>query len=103
MQQVGLYVKGERDYAAITGDTGQLVYPGLHVYIYRLLYAVTDQGANILAGQAIFAGLYLTTLWVVMQCYKNANVRLDRNSEHSLTAAGPTVSIPAVDTLQEIA
>jgi alpha-1,3-mannosyltransferase len=80
MQQVSLYVKGERDYAAITGDTGPLVYPGLHVYIYRLLYAVTDQGASILTGQVIFAGLYITTLWIVMECYTNAKVRFHRNS-----------------------
>jgi hypothetical protein len=81
MQQVSLYVKGERDYAAITGDTGPLVYPGLHVYIYRLLYAVTDQGASILTGQAIFAGLYLATLWVVMECYKNAKVWIPRRAK----------------------
>ncbi|KAF2672422.1 Lethal(2)neighbour of Tid protein [Microthyrium microscopicum] len=72
MQHIKLYVKGEQDYAYLTGSTGPLVYPGLHVYIYRALYAITGEGENILLGQIIFAGLYLTTLSVVMSCYRNA-------------------------------
>jgi hypothetical protein len=56
------------------------VYPGLHVYIYRLLYAVTDQGASIFTGQVIFAGLYISTLWIVMECYKNAKVLINHSS-----------------------
>jgi alpha-1,3-mannosyltransferase len=79
MQQVDMYVKGERDYAAIKGDTGPLVYPGLHIYIYRLLYAVTGHGMNIFTGQVIFAGLYLFTLWIVMECYRNAKVLNNHN------------------------
>src|ERR1700760_390433 len=75
MQQIELYVKGERNYYNIEGDTGPLVYPGLHVYIYRLLYAATNHGENILAAQLIFAILYLVTLAVVMSCYRLAKVR----------------------------
>lgn len=74
MQQIHLFVSGERDYAKISGDTGPLVYPAAHVYIYRLLYAVTDRGQNIALAQCIFIALYLATLWTVMQCYRMANV-----------------------------
>lgn len=74
MQQVKLYLKGERNYYNIEGDTGPLVYPGLHVYIYRSLYALTGHGENILVGQIIFALLYLTTLAIAMACYRRAKV-----------------------------
>jgi alpha-1,3-mannosyltransferase len=72
MQQIEIYLSGERDYAKIAGDTGPLVYPAAHVYIYRALYYLTDSGTNIFAAQCIFAGLYLATLWIVMQCYRAA-------------------------------
>ncbi|KAI9053067.1 hypothetical protein LZ554_003336 [Drepanopeziza brunnea f. sp. 'monogermtubi'] len=72
MQQVELYIKGERDYTKITGSTGPLVYPAAHVYIYWLLYEVTGKGSNILRAQVLFGGLYLATLGVVMSCYRRA-------------------------------
>jgi alpha-1,3-mannosyltransferase len=74
MQQVELYIKGERDYTKITGSTGPLVYPAAHVYIYRALYGVTGKGSNILLAQVLFGGLYLATLGVVMSCYRRAKV-----------------------------
>lgn len=76
MQQIGLFVKGERDYKLITGSTGPLVYPGAHVWIYRALYAVTDEGLNVLLAQVIFGGVYLVTLVLVMGCYRAAKVFL---------------------------
>jgi len=76
MQQVSLYIKGERNYYNIEGDTGPLVYPGLHVYIYRLLYALTNHGTSIFTAQIIFTILYLGTLAVVMACYRQAKVSL---------------------------
>ncbi|XHG04728.1 dolichyl-P-Man:Man(5)GlcNAc(2)-PP-dolichol alpha-1,3-mannosyltransferase [Aspergillus wentii] len=72
MQQVSLYISGERDYTLIKGSTGPLVYPAAHVYIYTLLYHLTDQGRDILLGQILFAGLYLATLVVVMGCYRQS-------------------------------
>ncbi|KAF2723904.1 glycosyltransferase family 58 protein [Polychaeton citri CBS 116435] len=74
MQQVAIYVSGERDYVKISGDTGPLVYPAAHVYVYRLLYAVTDEGRDIVRAQYIFVNLYLVTLGLVMQCYRHARV-----------------------------
>ncbi|KAF2143765.1 glycosyltransferase family 58 protein [Aplosporella prunicola CBS 121167] len=74
MEQVAQYIDGERDYTQIKGGTGPLVYPGLHVYIYRLLYGLTGQGRDIFSAQLIFAVLYLGTLAVVMACYRRAKV-----------------------------
>ncbi|KAF2703581.1 glycosyltransferase family 58 protein [Pleomassaria siparia CBS 279.74] len=74
MQQIELYIKGERDYKLIVGSTGPLVYPAAHVHIYKFLYNVTDQGRNIQLAQYIFALVYLLTLTMVMQCYRMAKV-----------------------------
>jgi len=75
MQQIAIYNKGERDYKNIEGSTGPLVYPGAHVLIYRILYWITDQGKNIQLAQYLFGLLYLSTLAVVIQCYRKAKVR----------------------------
>ncbi|KAF1814141.1 Lethal(2)neighbour of Tid protein [Eremomyces bilateralis CBS 781.70] len=72
MSQVSQFVAGERQYANIKGGTGPLVYPAMHVYIYRALYAVTDKGRNIRTAQWIFAGVYLATLALVMAVYRKA-------------------------------
>lgn len=76
MEQVTQYLAGERDYALIKGGTGPLVYPAGHVYIYSLLYELTEQGTNILRAQWMFVGLYLATLTVVLLCYREAKVSL---------------------------
>ena len=73
MVHVRLILNGERQYGKITGPTGPLVYPGLHVYLYTLLYYLTDEGTDILRAQIIFAGLYLLTLAVVFACYRRVN------------------------------
>ncbi|KAL8822727.1 MAG: hypothetical protein Q9191_006540 [Dirinaria sp. TL-2023a] len=72
MQQVHQYQQGERDYTLIKGDTGPLVYPAAHVYIYSLLYRVTNGGKDIFLAQLIFGGLYLSVLSLVMTCYRQA-------------------------------
>ncbi|KAJ5160001.1 Dol-P-Man:Man(5)GlcNAc(2)-PP-Dol alpha-1-3-mannosyltransferase [Penicillium canariense] len=74
MQQVSLYISGERDYTAIKGSTGPLVYPAAHVYFYTLLHNLTDGGRDILLGQIFFAGFYLATLIVVVACYREVEV-----------------------------
>ncbi|KAJ6144502.1 Glycosyltransferase ALG3 [Penicillium chermesinum] len=70
MQQISLYAAGERDYTRIKGSTGPLVYPAAHVYIYDLLYHITEEGRDILAGQIIFSWIYVATLAVVFACYR---------------------------------
>ncbi|KAF1944387.1 Lethal(2)neighbour of Tid protein [Clathrospora elynae] len=74
MQQISVFLKGERDYANISGSTGPLVYPGAHVWIYKHLYAWTDEGKNVQLAQYIFALVYLVTLGLVLQCYRKARV-----------------------------
>ena len=74
MQQIEQYISGERDYIKLYGDTGPLVYPASHVYIFRFLYYLTNTGYNIELAQYIFIGLYLATLALVMQCYRRAGV-----------------------------
>ncbi|KAF2152374.1 glycosyltransferase family 58 protein [Myriangium duriaei CBS 260.36] len=74
MQQVSQIEAGERNYAKIRGDTGPLVYPAGHVWIYRALAWATDAGKDIAAAQLIFAALYLATLATVMLCYRRAKV-----------------------------
>jgi alpha-1,3-mannosyltransferase len=76
MQQISLYLKGERDYAKISGDTGPLVYPGAHVWIYSQLYKITDQGRDVERAQWVFALVYLSTLGLVLACYRRARVSL---------------------------
>jgi alpha-1,3-mannosyltransferase len=76
MEQIAQYVAGERDYTVIKGGTGPLVYPAAHVYTYRLLYYLTDEGRDIFRAQQIFACLYMLTLSVVMLCYWRAKVGL---------------------------
>lgn len=72
MEQVSLYISGERDYTQIKGSTGPLVYPAAHVYLYTILHQLTDEGRDIFLGQVLFAGLYITTLVVVISCYRQA-------------------------------
>lgn len=75
MQQIAIYLSGERDYKKIVGGTGPLVYPGAHVWIYTQLYRLTDEGTDVARAQWIFALLYLLTLGVVVLCYRRAKVR----------------------------
>ncbi|KAH8728592.1 Dol-P-Man:Man(5)GlcNAc(2)-PP-Dol alpha-1,3-mannosyltransferase [Phaeosphaeriaceae sp. PMI808] len=74
MQQISIFLKGERDYRKIEGSTGPLVYPGAHVWIYKYLFKITDQGRNIELAQYLFALVYLGTLALVFQCYRRAQV-----------------------------
>ncbi|RHY32141.1 hypothetical protein DYB32_002823, partial [Aphanomyces invadans] len=53
MQQVTQFKNGERDYINIRGDTGPLVYPAGHVYIYAFLHWVTNNGEDIRRGIAL--------------------------------------------------
>ncbi|KAK9245659.1 glycosyltransferase [Lipomyces tetrasporus] len=76
MEQVGLYLNGERDYAKIRGGSGPLVYPAGHVYIFSILYKITNNGEDIFRAQMIFAGLYMLTLALVFLLYVKAKAPL---------------------------
>lgn len=74
MKQVAQILSGERDYSKIYGNTGPLVYPAAHPYIYTGLYHMNDQGKDILGAQKLFGVLHMATLAVVMTCYLRAKV-----------------------------
>eukprot|EP00475_Leptophrys_vorax_P005006 TRINITY_DN1300_c0_g2_i2.p1 TRINITY_DN1300_c0_g2~~TRINITY_DN1300_c0_g2_i2.p1 ORF type:complete len:555 (-),score=125.41 TRINITY_DN1300_c0_g2_i2:80-1744(-) len=69
MQEVEGYLNGETDYYNLKGDTGPLVYPAGFVYLYSVLYHVTNQGTNIELAQWIFLGLYVAFVFVVHRIY----------------------------------
>uniref|UniRef100_A0A1I7Y3U4 dolichyl-P-Man:Man5GlcNAc2-PP-dolichol alpha-1,3-mannosyltransferase n=1 Tax=Steinernema glaseri TaxID=37863 RepID=A0A1I7Y3U4_9BILA len=69
MQQVECYMNGTRNYTLISGDTGPIVYPAGHLFIYRFLYSLTDAGTNIRRAQYIFGALYILTILLVFRIY----------------------------------
>ncbi|GBE82042.1 mannosyltransferase [Sparassis latifolia] len=70
--QLELYMKGERDYALISGPTGPIVYPAGHLYVHRLLYAITDSGKNLVAPQEVYSLLYIALLAITCIIYRQA-------------------------------
>lgn len=54
------------------GDTGPLVYPAGHVYIYTLLYYLTNHGTNIRLAQYCFIGIYLMQMFLVLKIYSKS-------------------------------
>lgn len=69
MQQVKCFLNGELNYANISGDTGPIVYPAGHLYIYSILYFLTNQGTSIRLGQYFFVILYIFNLVAVFNIY----------------------------------
>ncbi|KAL5529217.1 hypothetical protein ACEPAG_5191 [Sanghuangporus baumii] len=72
MYHIDLYLNGERNYSAITGPTGPLVYPAGHVYIHEKLYEATSSGLNIPLAQQIYGALYIISLGLTCAIYLNA-------------------------------
>ncbi|KAI8806083.1 asparagine-linked glycosylation 3 [Cladochytrium replicatum] len=61
MQQVELFMNGERMYNRIEGDTGPVVYPAGFIYLYSFFHSITNGGKNIWLAQYIFAGISFLT------------------------------------------
>ena len=95
MQEVQYFLNGERNYYNMRGDTGPLVYPAGFLYIFGFLHYATDRGLNILrgnesilqpffkiytsfllfiAGQWIFALVYVLTIILVFVIYKRGGI-----------------------------
>uniref|UniRef100_H3ATY4 Dol-P-Man:Man(5)GlcNAc(2)-PP-Dol alpha-1,3-mannosyltransferase n=1 Tax=Latimeria chalumnae TaxID=7897 RepID=H3ATY4_LATCH len=72
MDEVEGVINGTYDYTALKGDTGPLVYPAGFVYIFAVLYYITERGVNIRLGQYLFAVFYLITLLLVFRIYNRA-------------------------------
>ncbi|KAM9986874.1 hypothetical protein ACTFIY_011283 [Dictyostelium cf. discoideum] len=69
VQQVEVFLKGIYDYTKIEGDTGPCVYPAGHLYVFSLLYNLTENGLNILKAQYIFAAIYILLTFIVFSIY----------------------------------
>ncbi|TSU88987.1 Dol-P-Man:Man(5)GlcNAc(2)-PP-Dol alpha-1,3-mannosyltransferase [Bagarius yarrelli] len=69
MDEVEGVINGTYDYTQLKGDTGPLVYPAGFVYIFSVLYYITNQGLNIRLAQYLFASFYLITLFLVFRIY----------------------------------
>jgi len=73
MQEVEGVHNGTYDYTLLRGDTGPLVYPGGFVWLYSLLYHITDAGTNIRLAQHIFLGLYLAVVAATLVAARQAD------------------------------
>ncbi|RZF43201.1 hypothetical protein LSTR_LSTR017150, partial [Laodelphax striatellus] len=69
MQEVEGVINGTLDYSQLKGDTGPLVYPAGFVYIYTVLYYLTESGTNIRIAQYIFCVFYILTLTCIFRIY----------------------------------
>ncbi|KAM9972091.1 hypothetical protein ACTFIW_003441 [Dictyostelium discoideum] len=69
VQQIEVFLKGIYDYTKIEGDTGPCVYPAGHLYVFSLLYNLTENGLNILKAQYIFAAIYILLTFTVFSIY----------------------------------
>lgn len=69
MQQVDMFLAGERDYSKIEGETGPLVYPALHLYIYTVFHKLLPAGARERPAQWIFLCVEFITFILVSAIY----------------------------------
>ena len=76
MQEVKGVIEGDFDYKNLKGDTGPLVYPGGFVYIYSILYFITDHGTNILKAQYVFLLLHVFFIYSFIKLLMNNTRKL---------------------------
>ncbi len=74
MEEVSGFLGGDWDYINLKGGTGPLVYPAGFVYLFSVLYYLTDLGNNILLGQYLFLGLYVAFIAVLFVIHHKAKV-----------------------------
>ncbi|XP_061369364.1 dol-P-Man:Man(5)GlcNAc(2)-PP-Dol alpha-1,3-mannosyltransferase isoform X2 [Gastrolobium bilobum] len=67
MSQVIGFLRGERDYRNLKGDTGPLVYPAGFLYIYSAFYYLT--GGQVYPAQILFGVLYVINLAIILFIY----------------------------------
>ena len=91
MEQITVYLRGERDYINIRGATGPCVYPAGYLYLYSLIRSWTDHGTDIRKAQYIFASFYVITQALVLYIYHATLIRAVRSlmrSEDNSTTSG---------------
>ncbi|OWB63909.1 hypothetical protein B5S31_g4715 [[Candida] boidinii] len=69
MQQIQKVKDGELIYDNIYGDTGPLVYPAGHIFIYSWMDWFTENMDDIHCGQSVFRWLYLVTYVLQIAVY----------------------------------
>ena len=74
MQQVHTFQAGELDYVNIKGGTGPLVYPAGFLYVFSALKAIIGGGANVVAAQYVFVGVYALNSLVTLLIYRQAKL-----------------------------
>lgn len=74
MQHVRLFLRGTRNYAQITGDTGPAVYPAGFLYVFTFFYALSLGGRDIAISQWLFYGLYLLQCILVAAIFRQCQV-----------------------------
>ena len=72
MEEVGGVIEGQYDYSKLAGCTGPLVYPAGFVWIYTVLYYVTNAGKDIRLAQVGSSYYYI----LVLNLYLNSFVFL---------------------------
>ena len=88
MDEVEIYMTGERDYRQIRGGTGPLVYPAGFLYLYRWLRHVAGgDGTDIRAAQYVFAVLYVMNAAVILGLYTLVVRKIRRSDRTELSNA----------------
>ncbi|KAL1351004.1 hypothetical protein HN51_014966 [Arachis hypogaea] len=72
MSQVTGFLKGERDYGNLKGDTGPLVYPAGFLYIYSAFQYLT--AGQVYPAQILFGILYIINLAIILLIYVKTDV-----------------------------
>ncbi|KAE9615868.1 hypothetical protein Lal_00017214 [Lupinus albus] len=72
MSQVSGFLKGERDYRNLEGDTGPLVYPAGFLYVYSAIQFYTE--GLVYKAQVLFVILYIINLAIILFIYVKTDV-----------------------------
>ena len=75
MSQVKGFLSGDLNYPNLKGDTGPLVYPAGFLYVFSLLYKLSNEGKDVKvlfnqAAQYVFLLIYLINLKILHSIYK---------------------------------
>ncbi|PWN50280.1 ALG3-domain-containing protein [Violaceomyces palustris] len=72
--QAQIFLDGQRNYDLLEpeGGTGPCVYPAGHLYFFSAVHWLTSGGKDILSGQILFGIIYLLTLVLVFDLYRQA-------------------------------
>ncbi|GFZ46746.1 Asparagine-linked glycosylation protein 6 [Saitozyma sp. JCM 24511] len=93
MEQVDMFLDGEDDYSEIQGETGPLVYPALHLYIYTALHQLLPSDSRERPAQFVFLGLYIFNLLSISAIYYLAGRPRERtpplSAEDTTTKVSP--------------